>query len=306
MKRSPAGKEYREMKHSPLRRALLAAGMALPFAPLSFPARAAPAASPLASRLAGLEREADGRLGVAFVDAASKRTFQYRGNERFAFCSTFKFILAAAVLRESMRKPGLMGKHVAYAEEDLLSYAPIAKKNLGRGMSVAELCAAALQYSDNTATNLLLRELGGLAPVNRFARVVGDPAFRLDRWEPGLNSALPGDKRDTTTPMAMAASARKIVFGKVLDEQRRNQLIEWIKGNATGAQSIRAGVPADWTVGDKTGSGDYGTTNDVAVLWPPGKGPVILAIYFTQPRKEAESRRDVLASAARLVAGNML
>ncbi len=172
-------------------------------------------------------------------------------------------------------------------------------------MSIAQLCAATVQYSDNTAANLLIKGLGGLEAVNRFTQGIGDPAFRLDRREPDLNSAIPGDLRDTTTPAAMAASVKKIVLGEVLGASQREQLIVWLKGNTTGDASIRAGAPAGWIVGDKTGAGDYGTTNDVAVLWPPKGAPVVLAVYFTQPQQDAESRRDVLAAATRLVMAHL-
>lgn len=294
-----------DMKHSPLRRSLLLAGTTLPLVDFSFPAWAGATPSSLHQQLADLESSAKGRLGVTLINTANGQEIQYRGDERFPFCSTFKFMLAAAVLHKSMSQPGLLAKHITYRETDLLSHAPIARKNLHQGMSVTQLCAATLQYSDNTAANLLIQELGGVETVNHFAQSLGDRAFRLDRWEPDLNSALPDDPRDTTTPAAMAASVKKVVLGDVLAAPQREQLIAWLKGNTTGNASIRAGAPAAWMVGDKTGSGDFGTTNDVAVLWPPEGAPVILAVYFTQHQKGAESRRDVLATTTRLVMGHL-
>ncbi|WP_347929523.1 class A beta-lactamase [Pseudomonas helvetica] len=294
------------MKYSPSRRSLLKAGLTLPLITLVVPAwaNASAADKPLAElykKLAELENSAKGRLGVALINTANGHEIQYRGGERFPFCSTFKLMLAAAVLHKSMAEPGLLEKHIAYAEADLLSYAPIAKQNLKQGMSVAQLCGATLQYSDNTAANLLIKEMGGVAAVNQFAKGLGDPAFRLDRREPELNTAIPDDQRDTTTPAAMAASVQKVVLGDALATPQREQLVTWLKGNTTGDASIRAGTPTGWIVGDKTGSGDYGTTNDVAVLWPQTGAPVVLAVYFTQHQKDAEARRDVLASATRLV-----
>ena len=289
------------MKHSSLRRSLLLAGLTLPLTTFIIPALAHASRLSLHGKIAELENKANGRLGIALINTANGRMFQYRGAERFPLCSTFKIMLVAAVLHKGMQEPELLAKHINYVDADLLSYAPITRKNLNLGMSVAQLCAAALQYSDNTAANLLIKELGGLEAVNRFAQSLGDHAFRLDRWEPELNSALPHDPRDTTTPMAMAASLRKAVLGPVLAEPQREQLSAWIKGNTTGDACIRAGAPANWLVGDKTGGGDYGTSNDVAVLWPPEGEPVILAIYFTQYQEHAEPRRDVLASATRLV-----
>ncbi|WP_434524881.1 class A beta-lactamase [Photorhabdus asymbiotica] len=289
------------MKHSPLRRSLLLAGITLPLVNFTFPAWAGVIPSSLYKQLAELENSTKGRLGVTLINTANGQEINYRGDERFPFCSTFKLIVVAAVLHKSMSQSELLAKHINYSETDLLSYAPIARKHLNQGMSVTQLCAATLQYSDNTAANLLIKELGGIEAVNHFTQSLGDHTFRLDRWEPDLNSAIPDDHRDTTTPAAMAASVKKIVFGEVLAELQRDLLIDWLKGNTTGDASIRAGVPTGWVVGDKTGGGDYGTTNDVAILWPPKGAPVILAVYFTQPQKDAESRRDVLASATRLV-----
>ncbi len=289
------------MTFSSSRRACLLAGLALPLLGRTLPAWAVAEPATLAQELAALEASAKGRIGVALINTATGKTFQYRGDERFAFCSTFKLIVAAAVLHQSQSQPGLMARHIRFKQADLLSWAPIARAKLKSGMSLAELCAAALQYSDNTATNLLVKELGGLAVVNRFAQSLGDPAFRLDRWEPGLNSAIPGDPRDTTTPMAMASTLDKLVFGQALAPAQREQLTTWLKGNTTGDESIRAGLPPSWIAGDKTGAGDYGTTNDVAALWPPTGAPLVLAIYFTQNQKDAKSRRDVLAAATRLV-----
>ncbi|EYU16621.1 class A beta-lactamase [Photorhabdus aegyptia] len=293
------------MKHSPLRRSLLLAGITFPLINFAFPAWSSATPSSLHKQLAELENSTKGRLGVTLINTVNGQEIQYRGDERFPFCSTFKLILVAAVLHKSMSQSELLAKHIHYRESDLLSYAPIARKNLNQGMSVAQLCAATVQYSDNTAANLLIKELGGLEVVNHFTQGIDDPAFRLDRCEPDLNSAIPGDLRDTTTPAAMATSVRKIVLGEVLAAPQREQLIVWLKGNTTGDASIRAGAPADWVVGDKTGGGDYGTTNDVAVLWPPKGAPVVLAVYFTQPQQDAESRRDVLASATRLVMAHL-
>lgn len=291
----------KDKKHSPSRRTLLLSALALPLAGIAFPVWARTISPSLHSQLAELEKSANGRLGLALINTANGQSVQYRGDERFAFCSTFKLILVAAILQKSMSQPNLLEKHITYSEADLLSYAPITRENLNKGMSIAQLSAATLQYSDNTAANLLIKELGGLDAVNRFAKRVGDKVFRLDRWEPDLNTAIPNDPRDTTTPNAMAAAVKKIVLGDVLTAPQRAQLVTWLKGNTTGADSIRAGVPTGWIVGDKTGSGDYGTSNDVAVIWPPTGAPLVLAVFFTQHQKDAKSRKDVLASATRLV-----
>ncbi|MGE4799795.1 class A beta-lactamase [Yersinia hibernica] len=289
------------MKHSALRRSLLLAGITLPLTHFALPAWADALPTTVGKQLAELERTANGRLGIAMINTANDHKIQYRGTQRFPFCSTFKFMLAAAVLGQSQSQPNLLDKHIHYHESDLLSYAPITRKNLAHGMTVSQLCAATVQYSDNTAANLLIKELGGLAAVNQFARDIGDQMFRLDRQEPDLNTALPNDPRDTTTPAAMAASLQKLVLGDALLPAQRQQLATWLTGNTTGDATIRAGAPKDWMVGDKTGSGDYGTTNDIAVLWPPEGAPVVLVVYFTQREKDAQPRHDVLASATKIL-----
>lgn len=252
-------------------------------------------------KLAELEKASGGRLGVSALNTANGSYIRYRADERFPFCSTFKALLVAAVLKQSMDDSRIMQQHVSYAKDDLIIWSPATEKHLSNGMSVAELCAAAIQFSDNTAANLLLQTLGGPEALNSFTRSIGDSAFRLDRWEPDLNSAMPGDPRDTSTPDAMQKSLKRLVLGDMLAPPQREQLQAWLKGNTTGAQSIRAGVPEGWTVGDKTGGGYYGTTNDIALIWPPDGAPIVLAVYFTQKEKDAPARKDVIAAAARLV-----
>lgn len=252
-------------------------------------------------KLADLEKNTGGRLGVALINTADNSQILYRGNERFPLCSTSKVMAAAAVLKQSESDSTVLTQRINIKKTDLVNYNPITEKHVGTGMTLAELSAAALQYSDNTAMNKLISHLGGPDKVTKFARSIGDKTFRLDRTEPTLNTAIPGDKRDTTSPLAMANSLRSLTLAKALGEAQRAQLVEWLKGNTTGAQSIRAGLPETWTVGDKTGSGDYGTTNDIAVIWPQNHAPLILVTYFTQPEQAAKARKDVLASAARIV-----
>ncbi|MGO4156784.1 class A beta-lactamase [Cupriavidus sp. YAF13] len=289
------------MTHCPVRRTLLLAAATAPFAAACTPwAGRTEGRAAAQDRLAALESAAGGRLGIAALNTASGARLSHRANERFALCSTFKVIAASAVLQRSATQDGLLQRRIAYKKDELVAYSPITEKHVGDGMTVAELCAAALQYSDNTAANLLMKLLGGPAAVTAFARAIGDDQFRLDRWETELNTALPGDPRDTSTPAAMAASLQRLALGDALGVAEREQLVAWMRGNTTGATRIRAGVPADWQVADKTGSGDYGTANDIGVAWPPGKPPIVLAIYFMQPGKDAAYRNDVLASAARI------
>ncbi|WP_260655021.1 class A beta-lactamase, partial [Yersinia intermedia] len=188
------------MKHSPLRRSLLLAGITVPLLNFALPSWAVGAKLSLDNQLAELEKSSNGRLGLALINTGKGTKIHYRGGQRFPFCSTFKLMLVAAVLGHSQSQPNLLSKHITYHESDLLAYAPITRKHLAQGMTVAELCAATIQYSDNTAANLLIKQLGGLEMVNQFARSIGDQTFRLDRWEPELNTALPNDPRDTTTP----------------------------------------------------------------------------------------------------------
>lgn len=291
------------MRHSPVRRTLLLAAASVPFtsACTSWAGRAGGSAA-AQDRLAALESAAGGRLGVAALNTANGARISHRASERFPLCSTFKVLAASAILQRSAAESGLLQRRIAYTKDELVAYSPVTGKHAGEGMTVSDLCAAALQYSDNTAANLLMNILGGPAAVTAFARSIGDDAFRLDRWETELNTAIPGDPRDTSTPASMSRSLRRLALGDALGAAERGRLVAWMRGNTTGATRIRAGVPADWQVADKTGSGDYGAANDVAVAWPSGKPPVVMAIYFTQGDKDAAYRNDVLATAARIVA----
>jgi beta-lactamase class A len=263
----------------------------------------------IAQKLAALEKKSGGRLGVMAIDnaggAAADRV-GYRQTERFPFCSTFKIMLVGAILNRSLEDATLLQRRLRFGARDMVSYSPVTEKSMGAGMTVSGLCAAALQYSDNTAANLLIAELGGIGEVNRYARNIGDTDFRLDRIETALNSAMPGDERDTTTPQAMAQTLQKLTLGELLPPLQRRMLIDWLRGNTTGGARIRAAVPRGWQVGDKTGSGDYGTTNDVGVIWPGNASPVVLAIYFTQIAENAPMRNDVVAEAARIVAEHFI
>lgn len=252
-------------------------------------------------QLATLEQQHQGRIGVALYQPDTGLSYGYRAEERFPFASTFKALLAAAVLQRSEFDPQWLQRVVHYRADDLLSYAPITRPHLAHGMSREALAIASVQYSDNTAANLLLEALGGLDEFNRFVAALGDQKFRLDRQEPDLNSALPGDDRDTTTPAAMATTLSRLTLGNGLAAPQQARFNSWLKGNTTGDAAIRAGVPSSWIVGDKTGGGGYGTTNDIAVLWPPQGPPLVLALYFTQSSPDAKPRQAVLAEATRLV-----
>lgn len=295
------------MLHSAHRRSLLLAALATPFAGIGMPACASnQKISTVNSELAKLEASAQGRLGVAAINTGNGMRVHYRADERFPFCSTFKTIVAAAILQRSTTDSSLLEKRIHYTKDEVAKsgYAPITQKHMASGMTITELCAATLQYSDNAAANFLMRELGGPAAVTSYARSIGDDTFRLDRWEPELNSALPGDTRDTTTPAAMEKSLQGLALGNALMLPQREQLVAWLKGNTTGGKRMLAGVPTGWIVGDKTGTGSYGTTNDAGVLWPANRGtPIVAVIYFTQNEKDAAPRDDVIAAATRIMTG---
>lgn len=294
------------MQHSPDRRSFLLALLATPLIGACTPLWASPAHwsqhMDLKKQLALLEREAQGRLGLCLLNTADQQRFSYRGDERFPLCSTFKSILAAAILKQSMRDNTLLQQRQRFSGQEVQQsgYAPVARQYIANGMTVAELCAATIQYSDNAAANVLLKVLGGPAALTAFSRELGDAHFRLDRWEPELNTAIPGDERDTSTPVAMTRTLNKLILGDALGLTQRAQLADWLKGNTTGGKRIRAGVQAGWQVGDKTGTGAYGSTNDVAVLWPQKDKPLILSVYFTQLQQDAAPRDDVIAQATRI------
>ncbi|PKE29478.1 class A beta-lactamase [Rahnella sp. AA] len=291
------------MMKNTLRKTALIATAAITMVTFSAASRAQTATKMITvqQQLAALEKDSGGRLGVMLINTADNSQIAYRADERFAMCSTSKFMAASAILKQSETQKDLLAQPVSIKKSDLVNYNPIAEKHVNGTMTLGELAAAALQYSDNVGMNKLIEHLGGPQKVTEYARTLGDDTFRLDRTEPTLNTAIPGDERDTSTPRAMALSLQKNALGDGLARPQQAQLVEWMKGNTTGAMSIRAGLPATWIVGDKTGSGDYGTTNDIAVIWPENKAPLVLVTYFTQPQQDAKSRRDVLSSAAKIV-----
>jgi beta-lactamase class A len=254
-------------------------------------------------KLEELEKSFGGRLGVYAISTRDKTQIAYRSKERFPMGSTFKVIGSAAVLKESMRNPNLLRERIIYTEEDTekSGYAPITSQHVEGGMTLQELSEVTITYSDNTAINLMMKRLGGTDSLNAFARSIGDQDFRLDRWEPELNSALPNDPRDTTTPLAMAKSVQALVFGSVLGDKEKALLGDWLKGNTTGDSRIRAGVPKDWVVGDKTGTSSYGTTNDVAVIWPVENPPIVVALFYTQEKEDASPNNEILKEATRII-----
>jgi beta-lactamase class A len=245
-----------------------------------------------------LERRHGGRLGVAILSGPNG--IGRRTDERFALCSTFKFLAAAyALVRVDLGEESL-SRRVVYSKSDLVIYSPTTEKHVEGGLTISEICEAAMVLSDNTAGNLLLDSFGGPAGLTSFARSLGDTVTRLDRRETELNEATPGDPRDTTTPLAMPDLMRRILLGDALTCSSREQLIAWLVANRTGDKRLRAGVPKGWRVGDKTGGGSNNTTNDIAVIWPPGRAPILVTAYYTEARATDDERNAVLAEVGRL------
>ncbi|PWC81706.1 beta-lactamase [Azospirillum sp. TSH100] len=257
-----------------------------------------------AARMADLEGRTGGRLGVAMLDSGSGRLHGWRGDERFPMCSTFKFLLAAAVLKTVDQGKDLLDRQIPVTKADLVPYAPFSETRLnGTPPTVAELCEAAMTLSDNVAANLLLPGVGNPAGLTAFLRGIGDRTTRLDRNEPTLNTAIPGDPRDTTTPAAMVRSMQRLLVGDVLRPDSRRLLIDWMVANKTGDKRLRAGLPAGWRVGDKTGTGTNGTANDIAILWPEGRAPLLVASYLTQTAEGFRQQDAIHADVARAVTG---
>jgi len=256
----------------------------------------------LAPRFAQLERDARARLGVAAFDTGTGARIAYRADELFPLCSTWKVLAVAALLLRSTREPMLLQRTILIRQEDLIDGALVTAQHVGQQMSVEQLCAATIRYSDNTAGNLLLDVLGGTAAVTAYARTLGDPITRLDRKEPEVNSAFAGDLRDTTTPLAMLGDLQKIVLSGALPAPQAALLQSWLLGSMLGAQRIRAGVPPAWRVADKTAGGVNGVNGDIAVIWPPYRAPLLLTIFVARPDRSNDGLPKMIADATRLVA----
>ena len=252
------------------------------------------------NRIAAIEKRTGARIGVAALDTGSGKRLDYRSEERFPMCSTFKFLAAAVILKRVDQGKEKLDRFVSYGAKDILEYAPVTKAHLkDGGMTLGALCAAAIEQSDNTAGNLLLDTIGGPDGLTKFVRSIGDETTRLDRKEPELNSAIAGDERDTTSHAAVSADMQRLILDNVLSESSRHQLEDWLRHSETGALMIRAGVPKTWNVGDKTGRCGNGATNDVAIIRPPGRAPIVIAVYTIGSTSAADDRAATLAEAAR-------
>lgn len=270
------------------------AGTPTPAAPT--PASTTSAATTRA--LDALERRDDARLGLVAIDTGSGATVTHRAGERFAFASAAKVFIAATVLDDA--RSGDLDAVVPIEQRDLLSYAPVTSQHVGSGMTVRALLDAMLRSSDNTAANLLVARVGGPSVVQQWLRGIGDQVTQVVRVEPDLNEATPGDERDTTTPAQFAADLRTVLLGDALRPEDRKMLVETMAGTTTGAATIRAGVPTGWSVADKTGTGSYGVRNDIGIVTPPGRAPIVLVVMTSRSRADAAPVDALVAAATKV------
>ncbi|MFI8169507.1 class A beta-lactamase [Streptomyces sp. NPDC085931] len=291
----------------PTRRTALVLGAAAALALGGGTAHASAGTGGVTARLRELEREHTARLGVYARNLRTGRTVAYRSDERFPMASVFKTLAAAAVLRDLDRDGEFLARRIRYSQDYVTrsGYSPVTERHVATGMTVGELCDATIRFSDNTAGNLLLKELGGPTAITRFARSVGDGVTRLDRWEPELNSAEPWRLTDTTTPRAIGRTYARLVVGDALAPRDRARLTDWLLRNTTSAEKFRKALPADWLIADKTGGGRYGGNHDVGVTWPPDGPPIVMSVLTTQPEEDAPADNPLVARTAALLAGEL-
>lgn len=260
-------------------------------------------ATSIQKRLSELEASSKGRIGVYAINMGNNIKLGYRANKHFPTGCTSKVIGVATILSKSMNDSALLSQKINYSKKDLTNWSPITEKYLSSGMTVEQLCSASISYSDNTAMNLLVKQMGGLEQMNLFARSIGNNSFRQDNdWPKEAYSGGKNNLRDTSTPKDMAKNLQKLAFTKVLDKPQREMLISWLKANTTGKHRIKAGIPKGWIVADKTGTGGaYGTTNDIGIIFPPRCPPIIMAIYYTNDELNAINREDIIVSITHLL-----
>lgn len=246
-----------------------------------------------------MEDTYDARIGVYAIDTGTGREITHRADERFAYASTYKALAAAAVLDETSDEE--LDETIRYSEEDLVEYSPVTEQNVDSGMTLRALTEAAVRDSDNTAGNILFEALGGPNGFEDALEELGDDTSRADRAEPRLNDYAPGDKRDTSTPRALATDLRKYSVGNALSPQDQQTLNRWMTGNATGDGLIWEAAPEGWTVGEKSGAASYGIRNDIAVIRPPDRAPIVIVVLSDRDREDAEYDDQLVADAARFV-----
>ncbi|KPH10400.1 class A beta-lactamase [Rhizobium acidisoli] len=286
------------------RRMLIGSALCLPVLGLSANAedKAGEDDDNIQKRLAALEKRTGGRFGVSVLDTDTSISFNYRGSEAFPMCSTFKALAAGFVLARADRGEESLDRRVTYGKDKLVDYSPLSEKHADAdGMTIAELCEAAVTVSDNTAGNLLLESFGGPAGLTDWLRSIGDGTTRLDRTEPTLNEGRKDDPRDTTTPDAMLDTLGNLTLGSILTEASADRLVAWLVASTTGSERLRAGLPAGWKVGDKTGTGPNGSLGDIAVIWPPNRGPIVAAVYIAEATAPVKELNPVFAEVGRMI-----
>lgn len=265
-----------------------------------------PATSPLDQSFRSIEQRLGGRVGAFILDTRTGRTWTHRAGERFPLNSTFKAFACAGVLAKVDRGQEDLTRTITFTKSDLVSHSPVVEKMAGGpGMSLSDVCAAAMVQSDNAAANAALKRIGGPAGFTAFMRSIGDEKTRLDRWEPEMNEASPGDPRDTTTPAMAAASLQRLVLGDVLAPPSRQRLTDWLLGNAVSGPLLRAGLPSGWRVADRTGAGGHGSRSIIAVIWPPQRPPVIAAVYLTGTKGDLDTRNAAIAEVGAALAATL-
>ncbi|OWT51999.1 class A beta-lactamase BlaIII [Bacillus sp. K2I17] len=248
---------------------------------------------------AKLEKEYDAKLGIYALDTGTNQTIAYHSDDRFAFASTSKSLAVGALLRKNSLEA--LDQRITYTHVDLSNYNPITEKHVDTGMTLKELADASVRYSDSTAHNLILKQLGGPSEFEKILREMGDTVTTSERFEPELNEVHPGETHDTSTPEAIAKTLQSFTLGTALPTEKRELLVDWMKRNTTGDKLIRAGVPKGWEVADKTGAGSYGTRNDIAIIWPPNKKPIVLAILSNHDKEDAKYDDKLIADATKVV-----
>ncbi|MCE7027463.1 class A beta-lactamase [Jiella avicenniae] len=259
----------------------------------------------VSAAIAKAENELGARVGAMIVDTRSGKTWSVRAKERFPLNSTFKAFACAAVLGRVDAGEASLDQPITFDADDLVTYSPVTETRVETGITLGEVCDAAMTMSDNTAGNLVIESLGGPEGVTRFMRRIGDEETRLDRTEPTLNEATPGDPRDTTTPEAAARSLETLVLGDALSPQSRRQLEAWLVGNEVGGPLLRAGFPKDWKIADRTGAGGHGSRSIVAIAWPPERQPIVAAIYLTGTDASMEARSAAIADIGKAIAASL-
>ena len=269
--------------------------MSLAIAAVPLAGQAQPAKSAMVTKAGEIESRLGARVGFAVYDTGRNTSWLYHADERFPLTSTFKALACGALLRRVDAGQVALDRTVRITQADLVPYAPVMERLVGHEVSLGQTCSAALRFSDNVAGNKVLESIGGPEGLTRFLRSIGDVATRLDRREPDLNEATPGDPRDTTTPAAIAASLRTLVLEDALSKTSQERLTEWLVGDEVGGSLLRSGIPKDWRIGDRTGAGGYGSRGVIAVMWPPGRAPVVAAIYVTGTTATMDKRDAAIA-----------